>query len=64
MIVFDAMCLKCGKRQGIELPNTMQAIIACSTAEQLSWDKRCECGGAVEVITYEGKLDKDRNVIC
>jgi len=63
-MIFEALCLKCGKRKGIELPNNnINAIIACSMAEQLSRNKRCDCGGVVDVMTYPGKLDKDRNII-
>ena len=52
-MIFEATCLGCGKTMGIELPNTMNAILAVSTAEQMSWQQRCKCGGAVVVQTYE-----------
>jgi ssDNA-binding Zn-finger/Zn-ribbon topoisomerase 1 len=62
-MIFEATCLGCGKRQGIQLPKNMQSMMACSIAEQISFNQRCSCGGSVVVDTYEGRLDKDRNII-
>lgn len=55
--------MKCGKRQGIELPKTGMADIAIMRCKVLAAMKDCSCGGYVECFTYDGKLDKDRNIV-
>jgi len=62
-MIFDAMCIKCGKRKGIELPETQQASIAIMQAQMIAKFQNCGCGGYVDVQVYPGKLDEKRNVI-
>lgn len=60
MMIFDAMCMKCGKRKGIELPETQQAHFAIMQAQMIANFQNCKCGGAVDVQVYDGTIDKDR----
>ena len=62
-IVFDALCLKCGKRKGIELPrDNMNTSFAIMQAMAICDVGFCKCGGYVEAITYDGYIDSDRKV--
>jgi len=64
-IIFDAECLMCGERKGIELPENIETMIRITTAKHMvDFDfGKCMCGGHVDIQAYRGKLDKDRNVI-
>lgn len=64
-MIFDAECLMCGERKGIELPDTMEAMIAITHARSLVdiHFGKCKCGGHVDIQVYNGKIDKNRNVI-
>ena len=62
-MIFEAKCMMCGKRQGIELPdNDMRTVMAVNQAQMIQAMQDCSCGGYVEIFTYHGKLDKDRNI--
>ena len=62
-IIFDAECMKCKTRKGIELPETPQAQFALMQAQMINDMQNCQCGGYVDIQIYKGKLDADRNVI-
>jgi len=60
-MIFEAKCMKCGKRKGIELPdNNFNTMIALNMANSIQANQNCLCGGFVEIFTYKGRLDKDR----
>lgn len=62
-MIFDAECVACGKRKGIELPYTTLAEMAIHQCKMIGHFKRCECGGVVNIQVYEGKIDEKRNII-
>lgn len=62
-IIFDAECMKCKTRKGIELPETHQAQFAIMQAQMINEMQNCQCGGYVDIQVYKGKLDSGRNVI-
>lgn len=62
-IIFDAECMKCKTRKGIELPETQQAQFAIMQCQMVNEMQNCQCGGYVDIQVYRGKLDADRNVI-
>lgn len=62
-MIFDAECISCGKRMGIELPGGSRSDMAYIRCLSASYFNRCACGGRVEVYYYQGKLDAERRVV-
>ena len=61
-LIFDALCLGCGKRKGIQLPRTNTAMVAIDRCKIEAFFRRCSCGGEIDIKVYEGSLDDKRNV--
>ena len=62
-IIFDAECMLCKTRKGIELPETHQAQFAIMQCQMINSQVNCQCGGYVDIQVYKGSLDKERKVI-
>jgi hypothetical protein len=62
-IIFDAECMKCKTRKGIELPETINAQIAIMQCNMINAHQNCKCGGYVDIQVYRGRLDEKRNVV-